>query len=461
MSESKHLHATLRISGMTCGSCELLLERKIKAVPGVIDVHVNHRTGIAVITAHSDALPSSDGIENVIRKAGYGVGDEIAQGTAACEVAKKGEEPSAHRKWMEIGGSLLIIFAIYKLLQAFDLVSLAPSTSGALSFGGIFAIGLVAGTSSCLAVTGGLLLALAAKHNEIHQAETPWQKFKPLLHFNVGRLVSYFVLGGLVGLLGQSITLSTKMSGYMSIAVAFIMLWLALTILQVIPKGNFPIRPPKKLSRWVANLSESDHPMAPFTLGAMTFFLPCGFTQSLQLVALASGSFVTGAFTMFVFALGTLPSLVGLSAISSTTKGAFSRLFLRFSGALVMILALFNLYSGFALAGVDLSRVFATGNDQGTIAAPTVAGGVQEVAMKVTSNGYEPRNLTIKAGVPVRWKINGDEAYGCTSVMTIPSLNIAQPLKQGENVIEFIAPNPGQLAFMCSMGMVRGSFTVL
>ena len=94
----------------------------------------------------------------------------------------------------------------------------------------------------------------------------------------------------------------------MSIAVALIMLWLALMILQVIPKGSFPIRPPKTLSRWVANLSESDHPMAPFTLGAMTFFLPCGFTQSLQLVALASGSFVTGAFTMFIFALGTLPS---------------------------------------------------------------------------------------------------------------------------------------------------------
>jgi sulfite exporter TauE/SafE/copper chaperone CopZ len=534
MSESKHLHAEMRISGMTCGSCELLLERKIKAVSGVIDVHVNHRKGIAVITAHPDALPSSEEIESVIRKAGYGVGDEQPQGTAACDLQEKGvlnvridgmtssqderlikqklklvdgvknasvhhqrgkakiyyermpdwnelreavesvgyqirrpgEQPSAfeppHRKWMEIGGSLLIIFAIYKLLQAFDLVSLAPSTSGALSFGGIFAIGLVAGTSSCLAVTGGLLLALAAKHNEIHQAETPWQKFKPLLHFNVGRLASYFVLGGLVGLLGQSITLSTKMSGYMSIAVAFIMLWLALTILQVIPKGSFPIRPPKKLSRWVANLSESDHPMAPFTLGAMTFFLPCGFTQSLQLVALASGSFLTGAMTMFVFALGTLPSLVGLSAVSSTAKGTFSRLFLRFSGALVLILALFNLNSGFALTGVDLSQVFASGNSQTGGTAPTVTGGVQEVAMKVTSYGYEPSNLTIKAGVPVRWVVDGAGAQGCTSQLVIPDLNVVKTLTRGQNIIEFTAPStPGRLAFSCSMGMVRGSFTVI
>src|SRR3989338_11444821 len=89
MSASKHLRAEIRISGMTCGSCELLLERKIKAVSGVMDVHVDHRKGIAVITAHPDTLPSSEEIDSVIRKAGYGVGDEIVQGTA-CEVAEKG-----------------------------------------------------------------------------------------------------------------------------------------------------------------------------------------------------------------------------------------------------------------------------------------------------------------------------------------------------------------------------------
>ncbi len=446
-------YATVCIGGMTCASCELLLEKKLRAVPGVKHVDVDHKSGIAHITAQEDKLPSAERISDVIEKAGYSVIDENAPSVSTLSPDK--------RKWMEIGGALIIIFAGYKLLQAFDLVSLAPSTSGALSIGGIFLIGLVAGTSSCLAVTGGLLLALAAKHNEIHQAETPWQKFKPLLHFNLGRLVSYFVLGGLVGILGQSITLSARMSGYMNIIVAFVMLYLALTILEIIPKGSFPIRPPKKLSRWISSLSESDHPAAPFSMGALTFFLPCGFTQSLQLAALASGSFLTGGIMMFVFALGTLPSLLGISAISSTATGTFSRLFLRFSGTLVLLLALFNLNSGFALTGFDLSRVFAGGAQQAGAPAPIINSDVQEVSMTVTSYGYEPRNLTIKAGVPVRWKINGDEAYGCTSVMTIPSLNISEPLQQGENIIEFTASQKGQLAFMCSMGMVRGSFTVI
>jgi len=445
--------ASIRINGMTCASCELLLERKLKAVPGVKEVDINHKTGIARITAKADQLPSAERISAVVEKAGYSVFDGDVPSVSSMSPDK--------RKWMEIGGALIVIFAGYKLLQAFDLVSFAPSTSDALSIGGILLIGLVAGTSSCLAVTGGLLLALAAKHNELHQAETPWQKFKPLLHFNIGRLASYFILGGFVGVLGQSITLSTRMTGYMNIAVALIMLFLALSILEIIPKGSFPIRPPKKFSRWIANLSESDHPAAPLALGAFTFFLPCGFTQSLQLVALASGSFLTGAMTMFVFALGTLPSLLGISAISSTATGNFSRIFLRFSGAFVLLLALFNLNSGIALTGFDLSRVFAVGSQEEINEALIITGDVQEVSMAVTSYGYEPKNLTIKAGVPVRWKINGDEAYGCTSVMTIPSLNISKPLQQGENIIEFTASQKGQLAFMCSMGMVRGSFTVI
>jgi plastocyanin domain-containing protein len=164
---------------------------------------------------------------------------------------------------------------------------------------------------------------------------------------------------------------------------------------------------------------------------------------------------------MFVFALGTLPSLVGLSAVSSTAKGTFSRLFLRFSGALVLILALFNFNSGFALTGVDLSQVFASGGGRVDSTAPVVKDGVQEVAMRVTPYGYEPQHLTIEAGVPVRWTVDGSGAQGCTSVLVIPSLKITRPLQQGTNVIEFTAPNPGQLAFSCSMGMVRGSFTVL
>jgi sulfite exporter TauE/SafE/copper chaperone CopZ len=455
MSQTSSKHCiTLRIGGMTCASCELLLERKIKAMPGVQSVDINHRTAIASITTKTEKLPSKKDITTVIETAGYSVIANNADASVSVMSPDK-------RKWIEIGGSLLLIFALYKILQTFDLVSLAPSTNGILSIGGIFVIGLVAGTSSCLAVSGGLLLALAAKHNAIHRAETPAEKFKPLLQFNIGRLISYFMLGGLVGVLGQSITLSTRMTGYMNIVVALVMLYLALSILGFIRKGSFPIRPPKKFAHWIAGLSDSNHPAAPFALGALTFFLPCGFTQSLQLAALASGTFATGALIMSVFALGTLPALLGISAISSTAKGTSLNVFLRFSGTLVLVLALFNLSNGLALSGFDLSRAFADNTEQ-TASAPVINNGaVQEVSLKVTPSGYVPSALTIKAGVPVRWTVDGSQAFGCTTIMTIPSMNITKSLGKGSNIIEFTATQPGPLPFMCSMGMVRGSFTVI
>ncbi len=447
--------AELQIAGMTCRSCELLLERKLKALPGIVEVDVHYRTGKARIIADTTRLPSPEAIEKIIEHAGYRMASDDAPTIADVE-------PPA-RKWMEIGAALLIVLALGKLLQTFDLVSLAPSTSGALTLGGTLLIGLVAGTSSCLAVTGGLLLSMAAKHTERHGGETAWQKLRPLLHFNAGRIVSYVLLGGAIGLLGQAITLGTKLTGYMNIAIALVMLYLALSILHIIPKGSCPIRPPKRLSRWIAGLSEHDHPAAPFALGALTFFLPCGFTQSLQIAALASGSFVSGALTMGAFALGTLPSLLGLSAVSATAKGTVQRLFLRFSGALVLILALFNLQSGLALTGVDPSQVIsaALGNNNAGVAAPRPTGGVQELSMRVGPSSYEPSQLTVYAGIPVRWTIDGTEARGCTSVLVIPSLNIVKPLQSGINIVEFTPPAPGQLAFSCSMGMVRGTITVL
>ncbi|MFH1444476.1 MAG: sulfite exporter TauE/SafE family protein [Candidatus Peregrinibacteria bacterium] len=462
---SEKRQVTLCINGMTCHSCELLLERKIKSVPGVTHVNVQHRKGVAKITASADTLPSFEQLESVIREAGYKVISEQENLTIRQDHSIQHEPEPSQQKWFEIGGALIIIFAIYKLLGAFDLISLAPSTAGTLTFGSTLLIGIVAGMSSCLAVTGGLLLAMAAKYNEIHGGSTPGQRLKPLMQFNIGRLASYFILGGLVGLLGQSITLSTQMTGFMSIVVALVMLYLALTILKIIPKGSFPIQPPKAFTHWIANLSENDHPAAPFALGALTFFLPCGFTQSLQLVALASGSFWAGGLTMFIFALGTLPSLIGISYISANARGASSRLFLRFAGTLVLVLSVFNLNNGFTLVGIDvpqtMAAAFGSKNTAGALPSAAAQNGMQEVSMTVTGRGYEPSTLTIRAGIPVRFHVDGTGAGGCTRGFVIPSLGISKVLASGDNVFEFTPQKPGRIPFSCSMGMVRGSFTVI
>ncbi|MFH0770122.1 MAG: sulfite exporter TauE/SafE family protein [Candidatus Peregrinibacteria bacterium] len=449
-----HHTIPVHIDGMHCASCELLLERALKDVPGITHARINHRKGRGTVSTIQAPEKLRKDVERIVREAGYSLRSFGSEAISPENMHAIPQEPSG-RKWLEIGGAFIIIFALWKLLVAFDLVSLAPKTTGILSFGGVILIGVIAGFSSCLAVSGGLLLAVATKYNETHQSETAWQRFQPLLQFNIARLFSYFILGGLIGFLGKAIALTPIMTSILTIIVALIMLSLALSILKIIPSGSFQIRPPKALSHWIANLSEKNHPLAPVVLGAMTFFLPCGFTQSLQVAALASGSFQNGALTMFAFALGTLPALLGISLLSSSAHGHFSRIFLRFSGTLVLLLAILNLRSGLALTGFSVPS-FASSPPLGI---PSAA--AQDVYMTVNGYGYEPDQLTIRADAPVRWHVDGTKAGGCTRGIVIPSLGIQKILQAGDNVIEFTAPSRGTLAFSCSMGMVRGAFTVL
>ena len=442
---------TLQIAGMTCGSCEIILERKLGKVPGVLKVNVNHKTGIAHIKTNPAHRPALLELQAAIEKAGYALHD----GNTLVK-----EAPGLDQKWIEIGAFLLIIFALYKILQGLDFVSSVGNDTA--TFGGILLIGLVAGTSSCLAVTGGLLLSMSAKYNELHGGATRWHKFKPLLMFNIGRLASYFFLGGMVGILGQSITLSTKMTGYMNIAIALIMFYLALTILKILPKGGFPVRPPKWLSHKIHNLSEHEHPAAPFALGALTFFLPCGFTQSLQLVALASGSFITGSLTMGIFALGTLPALLGISAISSSATGRNSRLFLRFSGTLVLVLSIFNFNSGLTLVGVDASSLFAGSSTEEEVeGSVTETADSQTINMTVNSFSYSPDSFTIEAGKPTYIIANVPQSLGgCISVLTVPDFGLSLFLEKGENKIGPFTPTD-DFFITCPMGMFSARVNVV
>jgi sulfite exporter TauE/SafE len=205
---------------------------------------------------------------------------------------------------------MLLIIALYIILKRFGVFSLDSTTEGAMGFGTIFFVGLVAATSSCLAVVGGLLLSVSAQWAELHETDDRWTKLQPLLLFNAGRLGGYFLLGGLAGLLGRSLSLTPWGTGFLTALIAVVMIGLGLNILHIVPKNFCRIPLPRKMQARIHALSRSQNPFAALTLGALTFFLPCGFTQSMQLLALGSGSFFLGGMIMLVFALGTLPSLL-------------------------------------------------------------------------------------------------------------------------------------------------------
>ena len=75
-----------------------------------------------------------------------------------------------------------------------------------MNFGTAFVIGVVASLSSCAAVVGGLLLSMSATFAR------EGDKVKPQLLFHIGRILSFFVLGGIIGVIGSAFTLNTTTS---------------------------------------------------------------------------------------------------------------------------------------------------------------------------------------------------------------------------------------------------------
>ena len=335
-----------------------------------------------------------------------------------------------------------------------------------MSYGFVLVIGLVAAMSTCLAVTGGLLLAVTAKYNERFPNLTNFQKFKPTLYFNVGRIVSYTVLGGAVGALGSILTFSPRATGFMTIAASLVMIILGFQLLRLFPlMRRFQPKMPKFLAHKIHDMSGKDNKSAPFLLGGATFFLPCGFTQALQLYVLSRGDIATGALIMLAFSLGTLPALMSLAAISSFAKGAFQRHFLKFSGVLIIMLGVFNVNNGIALTGSDLNlaSVFAGSKNIATnsVADPNVqiVNGKQIVDMRVVGLNYSPHQFTVARGVAVEWRIDGSQAQGCAQVITVPKLGIIEYLSPASpTIINFTPQETGSIAFSCTMGMTtRGS----
>ena len=471
MADTNSQTLKLSVTGMHCPNCEVLVERKLKAFDGVRRVRANYRKGIAQIDYNGSL--DIGALNRAVEEDGYTV--------ASWSEDQSGRAKNTPRDYAEIGAVFLILAAVVLALGQCDLLPRGISVSDNMSYGLVFVIGLVASVSSCIAVTGGLLVAVAAKYNEATGSRPGLQRLKPLIVFNAGRVLSYTLLGGVIGALGSALTLSAKVNGILTLAASAVMILLGLQMLKLFPSfGMLLPRMPKLLGHKVHELATRDAEGGAFMLGAATFFLPCGFTQALQLYVLAKGSFATGALTMLAFSLGTLPALLSLSAVSSFARGAFQKHFLRLAGATVIVLGVLNIKYGLVLTGSGMESgsvaaqavpaseaktiapapatqaetrapVPATQNNQ--VAAAEVE--KQIVVMRVVDFSYLPNRFTVKQGVPVEWRIDSSEAAGCGRFLYSPGLGIRQLLSSNSTTtIRFTPSQTGKFAFNCGMGMM-------
>lgn len=445
---------TLPIKGMHCRSCELLIEEKLSTVKGVKRCEVDYRRGRAEIH-FGGHRPKDRDIEQAVSEAGYSVGEPD-------EVHWFSRNPETYKA---LGKTVLYVLVGYWILKSLGFTNLnlniASNPSG---FGVVLLVGLVAGFSSCMALIGGLTLGISAKHAEKHPEATPAQKFKPHLYFNLGRIGGYALLGGILGSVGSVFQFSSSTLGLLTLAVGAVMLVIGLQLIEISPRINaWKFTLPKGLAKLVgANKHQTEYSHKnSMTMGALTFFLPCGFTQAMQLYAVSTGDFTKGALIMGLFALGTAPGLLSIGGLSSVFRGSTAKKFFKFAGVVVIFLALFNFSNGLNLTGWDWKG--GTAQAQSAKKDPNVklVDGVQVVKMKEVANGYSPSRFTVQKGIPVRWEIDAQAPYSCAASLVVSKLNVRKNLTAGKNVIKFTPKATGKIPFSCSMGMYTGAFYVV
>lgn len=432
------------IKGMHCSSCEKLLDSEFRNILGVKDVKVNRKTDSAEIF-YEDEEPNFSEIRNTAKKFGY-------------DTEENDSKKFNPKEW---GKAILIVVAIiflYNIFKSFGIIDKIDFKSTNVTYGISFLIGLVASISSCLVVVGAVIIAFGEKYKS-NGGSFFNSAVKPNLFFHIGRLITFFALGGVLGLIGKEINISGNFISIFTMVIAFVMAWLGLNILGVLPSiSNMGVRMPNSFTKNWDKLKKSEHKAAPFILGGLSFFLPCGFTQSMQIFALTSGSFLTGGISLFLFALGTAPSLLALGITASWTKYKKMTAFQKAAGIIILIFAVYTFNSGLALKGIKNNIL--TSGDKNQTDYTVDNNNEQVIKMSINYNGFEPNILRIKKNVPVKWVINGEQISGCSNRIIIPSLNMVKKISYGENIVRFTPNESGEIPFSCWMGMIRGKFIV-
>lgn len=453
-----------KVEGMHCASCEILIEKKILEVKGVKSVSASVEKKEVAVECEGEK-PSAQKLNNIFKENNYSFSEsdkfhKRAGGKA--EQSGRGLNPTL--VGFNIALLIIIIFLILDRMGISGFLEVG-SKSSLVSF---FGFGILAGLSSCAALVGGIVLSMSKQWQSLYaENDGELKKFKPHILFNAGRIISYTILGGALGIIGGRLQISPKFSSLLIIAVSFLMIAMGLQMLGAKAFRKFRLALPKIFTRFAADEKNFQGKYMPFIMGALTFFLPCGFTITAQGLALLSGSALSGGLIMGAFALGTaLPLLlIGLSSVKFLHKPVSAERFSKAAGFLVLFFALFNINSQMAVLGYNNLGNFAFWQGQSESAEnfPPIVDGKQVIKMTALATKDDPDYFKVKAGLPVRWEITAGRSMGCNGAIVSQSLFEGYiQLSPGQTTVkEFTPQRSGRYRFSCSMGMISGIIEVV
>ena len=433
----------LRVDGMTCANCESRIENELKKIKGISQINASYGDGTLKVVYDEMAVDIAS-IAKAVGAMGYNVAESDKSGSKTTGVA-------------QILGIGFVVFALYILLNHFGVLNFFnffPEADASMGYGMLFIVGLLTSVH-CLAMCGGINLSQCLRRRSGETDGGRFSSLRPSALYNLGRVVSYTIIGGIVGAFGSIVSFSGSARGIVQLITGVFMIVMGVNMLGIFTfLRKLNPRMPKFFARKIQREKGSN---SPLYVGLLNGLMPCGPLQAMQLYALYTGSVLQGALSMFVFSLGTVPLMFGLGAFSAAVSKKFTGTMMKAGAVLVVLMGTVMFGNGMNLSGFSVPMTAGIPSET----AAEAADNVQIVTTELSPYAYAP--ITVKAGVPVRWTIRAEPGTvnGCNNAMVIPEYDLEKKLRVGDNVVEFTPTKSGVFPYSCWMGMIRSSITVV
>lgn len=335
---------------------------------------------------------------------------------------------------------IILISLILNRIFGFNIFNMIPVINSNTTYMMFFITGIFT-SIHCVSMCGAInLLATTSSTRNLK---------KPLF-YNLGRLISYTLLGGIVGLLGSVLRINVYVQGFIIILASIFMILMSLNMMGII---NFSFNFKR------INLFNNVKAKGSFMIGLLNGFMPCGPLQAMQLYALSTGSFIHGALSMFLFCLGTIPLLLLMGVIPQLLNNNQRKYLNKFLTVLILLLSLTMFNRGLLSMGINVFDVFKPNYDN--YLKSEIKEYYQVVEFDLSYGGY--KDIIVQKGIPVKMIINAkpNVLTGCNNAIRIKSFNISQELKIGKNVIEFTPNKTGRFTYTCWMNMLKNNIVVI
>lgn len=421
----------VKIEGIHCAHCESKIETELLKNKKIKEMKINKN--IASIS-YSGTLSHKE-IIDTITKIGYFTKDEYIS-----EDLKAIDSNIKLKEFMIILICIIGISTAIKMIFGLNIFNIIPTIDSSITYGMLVITGVLT-SIHCISMCGAVnLMATLNSSNQISMK-------KPIL-YNLGRVISYTLIGGIAGFIGNIISINDTINGIIILLASLVMFFMSLSML-----GIFKIRIPQ-IVKWNRK-KKTNH---AFIIGILNGFMPCGPLQAMQVYALSTNSFVKGALSMFLFGIGTVPLMLFAGVIFNLFQRKRRILLNKIASILILLLSIVMMQRGFLILGIDITKNV---NYDKTYTSSVIKNDYQVIEIDLSYNNYD--DIIVQKNIPVKLILHVEKEYltGCNEEIIISEFGIKQKLKVGDNVIKFTPKKTGTYTMTCWMNMIKNNLKVI